>query len=102
MRSNAVPSSPRKRKARTARQQNGTTCRVLLSEIETVEETVETENATCNEESETNDIDTITKQDVATQTNEIETSALSLFKSRCLQSKSLEVMTPLSSFILVL
>ena len=37
-----------------------------------VEETVETENAICNEESETNDIDAITKQDVATQTNEIE------------------------------
>ena len=46
------------------------------SEIETVEETVEemieTENATCNEESETSDIDAITKQDVRTQTNEIE------------------------------
>ena len=37
-----------------------------------VEETVETENAICNEESETNDIDAITKQDVAMQTNEIE------------------------------
>ena len=37
-----------------------------------VEETVETENATCNEESETNDIDAITKEDVVTQTNEIE------------------------------
>ena len=37
-----------------------------------VEETVETENATCNEESETNDIDAITKEDVLTLTNEIE------------------------------
>ena len=37
-----------------------------------VEETVETENATCNEESETNDIDAITKEDVVTQTKEIE------------------------------
>ena len=42
------------------------------SEIETVEEMIETENATCNEESETSDIDAITKQDVRTQTNEIE------------------------------
>ena len=42
-------------------------------EIETVEEMVETENSTCKEESETNDTDTITKQDVATQTIEIET-----------------------------
>ena len=33
---------------------------------------METENATCNEESETSDIDAITKQDVRTQTNEIE------------------------------
>ena len=52
LRSNTLPSlfpwtrtSPRKRKAPTAR-------RVLLSEIKTVEETVETKNATCNEESE--------------------------------------------------
>ena len=60
--------SSRKRKAPTAREQIGTTSRVLLSEIGTVEETVETENATCNEESAT-----ITKQDMATQTNEIET-----------------------------
>ena len=37
-----------------------------------VEEMVETENAICHEESETNDIDAITKQDVAMQTNEIE------------------------------
>ena len=37
-----------------------------------VEETVETENTTCNEESKTNDIDAIAKQDVAMQTNEIE------------------------------
>ena len=44
----------------------------LLSEIETVEETIETENAACNEESETSDTDAITKQDVTTQTNEIE------------------------------
>ena len=60
--------SSRKRKAPSAREQIGTTSRVLLSEIGTVEETVETENATCNEESAT-----ITKQVVATQTNEIET-----------------------------
>ena len=79
LRSNAVPSlfpwtrtSPRKRKPPTDREQIGTTSRVLLSEIETVEETVETENATCNEESETSDTDAITKQDVTTQTNEIE------------------------------
>lgn len=37
-----------------------------------VEEMVETENTTCNEESKTNDIDAIAKQDVAMQTNEIE------------------------------
>ena len=59
LRSNTLPSlfpwtrtSPRKRKAPTAREQIGTTSRVLHSEIETVEETVETKNATCNEESE--------------------------------------------------
>ena len=81
LRPNAVPSlfpwtrtSPRKRKAPTDREQIGTTSRVLLSEIETVEETVETENATCNEESGTSDIDAITKQDVTTQTNEIEST----------------------------
>ena len=79
LRSHAIPSlfpwtrtSPRKRKAPTYREQIGTTSRVLLSEIETVEETVETENATCNEESETSDTDAITKQDVTMQINEIE------------------------------
>ena len=36
------------------REQIVTTSHFLLSEIEMVEETVETENATCNEESETN------------------------------------------------
>ena len=78
LRPNAVPSlfpwtrtSPRKRKAPTDRKQIAATSRVLLSEIETVEETVETENATCDEESRSSDIDAITKQDVTTQTNEI-------------------------------
>ena len=52
-------------------EQISTTSRVPLSEIETVEETVETENATCDEESRSSDIDAITKQDVTTQTNEI-------------------------------
>ena len=81
LRPNAVPSlfpwtrtSPRKRKAPTDREQIAATSRVLLSEIETVEETVETENTTCNEESGTSDIDAITKQDVRTQTNEIEST----------------------------
>ena len=98
------------------------------SEIETVEETVEemieTENATCNEESETSDIDAITKQDVRTQTNEIEftDSSETEMNQQLIDLKSklekanqhiqslqkqmftvdgLEVMTPLSSFILV-
>ena len=79
LRSNAVTSlfpwsrtSLRKRKAPTDREQIGITSRVLLSEIETIEETIETENAACNEESETSDTDAIIKQDVTTQTNEIE------------------------------
>ena len=81
LRPNAVPSlfpwtrtSPRKRKAPTDREQIAATSRVLLSEIETVEETVETENATCNEQRGTSDTDAITKQDVTTQTNEIEST----------------------------
>ena len=47
---------------------------VLLFEIKTVEETIETENATRNEASETSDIDAINKQDVVTQINEIEST----------------------------
>ena len=66
--------SPPKPKAPTDREQIGTTSRVPLSEIETVEETVKTKNATCNEEREASDIDAITKQDVATVTNEIEST----------------------------
>ena len=77
LRTNAVPSlfpwtrtSPRKRKAPTVREQIGETRRVLLSEIDTNEEPIETENASCSEEGETNEIEGITKQDVVMQTNE--------------------------------
>ena len=78
LRKNAVPSlfswtrtSPRKRKAPTVRTQFVKTKRVLLSETQTNEEPVERENASESEEDETNEIEGSTKQDVATQTNEI-------------------------------
>ena len=78
LRKNAVPSlfswtrtSPRKRKAPTVREQFVETRRVLLSETQTNEEPVERENASESEENETNEIEGITKQDMATQTNEI-------------------------------
>ena len=78
LRKNAVPSlfswtrtSPRKRKAPTVRTQFVKTRRVLLSETQTNEEPVERENASESEEDETNEIEGITKQDMATQTNEI-------------------------------
>ena len=63
--------SPRKRKAPTLRKQIVETRRVLLSEIETNEEPVEAENASGNEKGETSEVEGITRQDVATQTNEI-------------------------------
>ena len=78
LRKNAVPSlfswtrtSPRTRKAPTVRKQFVKTRRVLLSETQTNEEPVERENASESEEDETNEIEGSTKQDVATQTNEI-------------------------------
>ena len=78
LRTNAIPSlfpwtrtSPRKRKAPTVHEQIAKTRRVLLSEIETNEELVERENVSGNNEGETNEFEGITKQDVATQTNEI-------------------------------
>ena len=89
-----------------------------------MEEAVETENATCNEESGTSDIDAITKQDVTTQTNEIEstdnsekemnqqlidlksnlekaTQRIESLQKQMFTVVGLEMMTPLSSFILV-
>ena len=47
------------------------TRRVLLSETQANEEPVERENASESEDDETNEIEGSTKQDVATQTNEI-------------------------------
>ena len=102
LRTNAVPSlfpwtrtSPRKRKAPTVREQIAETRRVLLSEIETNEEPVERENVSGNDEGETNEFEGITKQDVATQTNEIRSKDDSADSDTKMNSQLIDLKTKL-------
>ena len=87
--------SPRKRKAPTVREQFVETRRVLLSETETNEEQVERENASESEEGEANKIEGITKQDVATQTNEIRSKDDSAESDKEMNSQLIDLKTKL-------
>ena len=87
--------SPRKRKAPTVRRQFVKTRRVLLSETQTNEEPVEREKALESEEDETNEIEVITKQDVATQTNEIRSKDDSADSDKEMNSQLIDLKTEL-------